>query len=280
MNNSVVSNDFSSKDSLPNDAISKCLKTLQILGERGAVRVSELSRELDVAASTAHRLLNILRIHDFAEQDPLSRRYLLGPAAVRLARNTRGDQSLVSTARPHLEWLSAGLDETVNLVSLDGQDVLFLDGVESRQPLRVATRTGARVPAYTTAGGKALLALLPPLSVRSRYSMGLTRITESTLIDIDALEIELAQVRNCGYGLNLGEHLEDILAIGVSVESAAGTPIAALTVAAPASRSNREQLITLAPLLHEVSLRITTDLRSPSGDTERRVILASLNESG
>lgn len=274
-----MSNDSPQNDPLPNDSISKCLKTLQILGDRGALRVSELSRELDVAASTAHRLLNILRIHEFAEQEPNSRRYLLGPAAVRLARNTRGDQGLVSTARPHLEWLSAGLDETVNLITLDGPDALFVDGVESRQPLRVATRTGARVPAYSTAGGKALLALLPPSSVRARYSGGLTRITEHTLVDLDALDIELEQVRECGYGCNLGEHLEDIFAIGVSVEGAAGLPIAALTVAVPATRSSRDRLVTLAPLLHEVSSRITTDLRSPTEGTDRRAILASLNES-
>jgi DNA-binding IclR family transcriptional regulator len=261
-----------SNDELPNDSISKALKTLQLLGDRGAIRVSELSRELNIAASTAHRLLNILRAHAFAEQDTRSRRYVLGPAAVRLALNARGDQGLISAARPHLEQLCAEINETVNLVVLDGADVIFIDGVEARQPLRIATRTGARIPAYAAAGGKVLLACLPTASVQSRYSKGLDQITPFTITDLNVLERDLEATRQAGFGINLGEHLLEINGVAVTVEGAAGTTIAALTVATPSSRWNKEELEELAPRMKEISNQITADLRLPSSSRQRTML--------
>ncbi|HVC24299.1 MAG TPA: IclR family transcriptional regulator [Acidimicrobiales bacterium] len=253
-----------SKDAIPNDSVSKCLRTLLLLASRESIGVSDLSRELDLAVSTAHRLLNILRIHEFAEQDPRTRRYLLGPAALSLGRLARGDHNLLSVSWPHLEQFCAEIDETINLVVLDGPDALFVDGIEARQPLRVATRKGARVPAYAAAGGKVLLAQLPRASVRARYASGLTRITERSIPDLGALEVELDAVRLCGYALNIGEHLSEVNAIAVAIEGVGGRPIAALTVAAPSTRWGRDRLERLAPQLHDVASRITMDLRNPS----------------
>jgi DNA-binding IclR family transcriptional regulator len=250
-----------SKDLGQHDAVSKSLRTLLLLASHDSMRVTDLSRELDVAVSTAHRLLNIMRVHDFVEQDMDSRRYRLGPAALKLGRHTRGDRNLTAVGHPHLARLCAELDETGNLVVLDGADALFVDGVESRQPMRVATRTGARLPAYATAGGKVLLAQLPFAIVRALYAEGLTRVTRYTLPDLEALERELRQVRERGYALNLGEHLTDVYAIGVPIDGVHGRPIAAVTIAAPSTRWDRDRLAALTPTLAAAAAEITQGLR-------------------
>lgn len=43
---------------------------------------------------------------------------------------------------------------------LKDDSVLFVDGVEAARLLRISARIGAKVPAYSTAGGRALLAEL------------------------------------------------------------------------------------------------------------------------
>jgi DNA-binding IclR family transcriptional regulator len=249
----------------PNDAVSKCLRALLVLATHESMGVSELSRELDVALSTAHRLLNIMRLHDFVEQDTHSRRYRLGLAARKLAEQTRGDQNLVTVGHRHLAQLRTVVDETVNLVVLDGAEALFIDGIQSRQPLRVATRTGARLPAYATAGGKVLLAHLPTSIVHTYYPAELRKVTRYTLPDRQALERELEKTRDCGYALNLGEHLVDVCAIAVPVNGAHGRPIAALTVAGPRTRWTRRRLVLLAPTLTATASAITDDLRGYAG---------------
>lgn len=249
-----------SNDSAQNDSVSKSLRILQLLACHESMRVTELSRELDVAASTAHRLLNIMRSHDFVEQDAESPRYRLGPAALKLGRQTGDVANLVPVSHPHLARLSAELDETVNLVVLDGPDALFLDGIQSRQPLRVATRTGARLPAYATAGGKVLLARMPYQSLCALYPAELRRITRYTLPDREALQRDLQKVRERGYALNLGEHLADVSAIGVPVNGEEGRAVAAVTVAGPVTRWNRRTLRALAPTVARAANAITQDL--------------------
>jgi DNA-binding IclR family transcriptional regulator len=249
-----------SKDSAQNDSVSKALRVLQLLACHESMRVTELSRELDVAVSTAHRLVNIMRNQDFVEQDADSPRYRLGPAALKLGRQTRAHPNLAAVSHPHLVQLCADLDETVNLVILDGPDALFLDGVQSRQPLRVATRTGARLPAYATAAGKVLLAQLPYQSLCALYPHELRRVTRYTLPGLEALRQELQKVRERGYALNLGEHLTEVYAIGVPVNGDHGRPIAALTLAGPVTRWNRRGLKALAPKLTEAAAAITQAL--------------------
>jgi DNA-binding IclR family transcriptional regulator len=240
--------------------VSKSLRILQLLACHESMRVTELSRELDVAASTAHRLLNIMRGHDFVEQDTDSPRYRLGPAALKLGRQARRHPNLRAVSHPHLVQLAADIDETVNLIVLDGTDALFLDGVPSSQPLRVATRTGGRLPAYASAGGKVLLAQMPYASLRSLFPQELRRVTRYTLPDLEALRQDLQKVRERGYALNLGEHLTEVYAIGVPVNDDRGRPIAAITVAGPVTRWNRRRLKALAPRLTDAAAMITREL--------------------
>ncbi|HEX4786930.1 MAG TPA: IclR family transcriptional regulator [Actinospica sp.] len=252
-----------SKELGTNDAVSKALRTLLILTAHDSLRVSDLARELNVAVSTAHRMLHIMSLHGFVEQEEGSRRYRLGSAALDIGRRPAG-RELAPTAHPHLARLSAELGETVNLLVLDGADAVFLDGVESRQPVRVATRTGSRVPAYESAGGKALLAQLPFAAVRTMYAGGLSRATRYTLPDLAGLERDLERTRERGYALNLGEHVAEIRAIGIAVRGPRGAPIAALTAAGPSSRWQSERLVTLLPRLRETAAAIERDLRRPA----------------
>ena len=252
-----------------NDTVSKTLRTLLMLTAHDSLRVTDLARELGVAVSTAHRMLHIMGLHGFVEQEEGSRRYRLGPAALNIGRRPAG-RELAPTAHPHLARLSADLGETVNLLVLDGSEAVFLDGVESRQLVRVATRTGARIPAYESAGGKALLAQMPFATVRSMYAGGLTRATRYTLPDLDGLDRDLALTRERGYALNLGEHVAEIRAIGIVVRGRQGGPVAALTAAGPSSRWERERLVALLPKLRERAAAIERDLREDV--TEHRPI--------
>jgi IclR family acetate operon transcriptional repressor len=106
-----------------------------------------------------------------------------------------------------------------------------------------------------------LLAHLPHAILLSYYPEHLRRITSSTLPDLPALEHELQQVRERGYALNVGEHLTEVCAIGVSINGRHGRPIAAVTVAGPSTRWNRRRLKALAPRLATAADEISRGLR-------------------
>ena len=55
----------------PIESVDNALKLVLLLGERPEIRMSEASRYLGVASSTAHRLLAMLQYRGFVRQDPV-----------------------------------------------------------------------------------------------------------------------------------------------------------------------------------------------------------------
>lgn len=221
----------------PIESVDNALKLLRMLRERREVRVSEASRSIGVARSTAHRLLAMLRHHGFVEQDPASRAYVAGPALVDLGAAMLRDRDIRARARPALEALSRETGETVHLIALQGRDVLFLDCVESTRAVRVGNRTGLVLPAHCTSAGKVLLAALPPDRLRDLYpDEHLPALTRRSIRTRARLARELNGVRRRGYATNFGETEDEIGSIGVLIRDRQRSPRAALSVAVPISR--------------------------------------------
>ena len=113
-------------------------------------------------------------------------------------------------------------------------------------------RTGARMPAYCTAGGKAMLADLDWSEVQTLYPHGLLPWPHAKIRDLPSLRRHLAKVRERGYGVNLQESEPGLTAVGMSVRSRSARPIAALSVATPTVRFYGHQEPELAGHLREV----------------------------
>jgi DNA-binding IclR family transcriptional regulator len=154
--------------------------------------------------------------------------------------------------RPFLYDLFERAGESVHLVVPAGSDVRFIDGIEGDQPLRVGVRTGARMPAYCTSGGKAMLADLDWSEVEALHPHGLRPWPHAKLHELPSLRRQLARVRKQGYGINVEESEPGVTAIGMSVRSRSGQPIAALSVATPTARFHRRQEPELCRHLREV----------------------------
>lgn len=221
------------------ESVDKALRLLLLMRHRGMVRVTDVSDELGVARSTAHRLLMTLAHHGFVVQDSISRSYRVGRVMVEIGLAAVGELDVRRKARQHMEKLAAELRETVNLLVLEGAEVRFIDGVESDRTLRVTSRTGLLLPAHATSGGKALLAELSFSDLEALYPNGLDRMTERTLTDINLLRDELAEVRRLGYATNRGEREHGVHAVAVCIHDHAGRAVAALAVSVPAPRASR-----------------------------------------
>lgn len=215
------------------EAVDRALVLLELLGERGELSVTEAARQLGVAPSTAHRLLTTLSHRNFAVQGE-RRLYHPGPALLAPGRN-HAAPTLRQLLRPHLEALFARTGETVHAMVLDGSDVVFLDGVEGAQALRVGLRTGTRMPAYCTSGGKAMLAELGPGEVDALHPRGLAPWPGEPIADLPGLHRELDLVRARNFGLNHDESEPGVTAIGASLGRIEGQR-AALSIAVPTSR--------------------------------------------
>ncbi len=223
----------------PISSVDNALRLLLMFREQQLVRVTDAGATLGIGRSTAHRLLAGLQHRGFVEQDSDTRAYRAGPALAEIGLAiVRGD-GLREQMRPFMERLRDELDETIQLVVLQGAECLFIETVESHRPVRTASRVGITVPAHCLSGGKAMLAELPPERLRELYpTPELPSATAFSLTTREALEADLKEVRRHGYATNFGESEEEIGSIGVVVRDAEGRARAGLAVSGPLSRLN------------------------------------------
>ena len=230
----------------PIASVDNALTLLELLRDRGQLRVADAAATLGTSRSTAHRLLAMLEYRGFARQDPASRGYTAGPALVAAGLAALAGMDIRGLARPVLERLTAEVGETAHLVVLDAGSVVFVESVETARALRIGSRLGRVMPAPCTAGGKAILAQLPPAEIRRLYPRGrLRRMTDRSLRTLAELALELDEVRRRGYAVNRGQSEEDVAAVAVAVPGP-GTARAAITVSAPMTRLKARDVSRLA----------------------------------
>jgi len=219
------------------EAVDNALQLIQLLRDTGSVRLKEAAAELGVAPSTAHRLLSMLVYRGFAVQDE-SRRYLPGPALGVGPSGLNWGRRLRDISQPHLEALSARLNETVNLMIRVGTKVRFLSTVESSNILRVGDRQGTVLPAARASGGKAILAELDPQAVEDLFFTDDPDAGEDFVPPArqGALRQELATIRTNGFAANFEGTEDGISAVGMALHNGAGSVVGAISVAVPTSR--------------------------------------------
>ena len=218
----------------PIESVDNALRLLLLLGERSEIRMTEASKYLGVASSTAHRLLAMLQYRGFIRQDPASKVYLPGPALTGVAFAVLARLDIPTTAAPILRRLSEELRETVHVGVLDGRSVRFVAALESPAAVRVASRLGRVMPAHCTSTGKAMLATLSLTELHSLYpDERLEQVTPLSIHSRSELERQLDRVRKDGYAVNREESEEGVASVAVAVPTSAPGMRLALNASAP-----------------------------------------------
>lgn len=245
-------------------ATSRALELLETIARTGrALALPELAALLDLPKPTVHRLCQKLEGEGYLMREPGGRRYTVGRRLLRLGLDVMRTGATFDR-RAILEKLVNEIGETCNFTALAGHEVVYLDRVEARWPLRLHLEPGSRVPLHCTASGKLFLAALPA-ERRDRLleALDLSAYTPTTLTSRAALDPELAAINAQGYSLDREEFLLGLIAIAVPVIDAQGTTLAAIACHAPSVRFSLDKAISHLALLQEAARRMAATL--PTG---------------
>jgi DNA-binding IclR family transcriptional regulator len=180
-----------------------------------------------------------------------SGRYRLGLGLVRLASLVTGRLDLPATARPHLEALVEGTQETASLSIFGGGQALTIDFIPSPRAVVSMVQLGRPSLVHCTSIGKLLLAYQPE-SVQARALAGpLPRFTSRTIVDPEILRVELWRILEQGYAVAEEEREPELNAIAVPVRGTHGRVVAALGVQGPAHRFDRAAMTRALPVLRQ-----------------------------
>jgi IclR family acetate operon transcriptional repressor len=250
------------------DALSTMLKPLALLekvaGMDHPATLAEIAEDCDVPKPTVHRWLGSLTNAGLLQRTPDGRRFELASRATRLAFAILSNGPSGALRHEILQSVVREVGESCNLTILRGAQVIYLDRVESKWPLRITFQPGSNVPAHCSASGKLFLALLPA-SRRERIIRELTleKFTEKTIIDAAVLRQEFTVIRRQSYSVDREEYLSGLICLAVPVFKGAGrsrTCIAALALQAPVARFSYDQMVQTLPTLQRASSALSVTL--------------------
>jgi len=216
----------------------RALAILELLGRyREGRTASEIARELALPHNSVSRITDTMHLRGWLYRREDDRRFMLTNRVADLTRPQVNDKSLVLCAWDSLKQLRDETGETAQLTTLAENKLLILEQCESDQAIKVTGRVGMRVPAYSSAPGKAILAHLPEADLTSFLaSVKLKSFTPTTCSTRRKLLANLHQTRTDGFATDLAEGLEGIHCVAAVIRDNYQYPIAALTVIAPSFR--------------------------------------------
>ncbi len=208
------------------------------------ISIRELSSAIGLPKGTTHRLLSSLSYFGYVRQDPKTRNYFLGLKFVELGQTLLGQLDLRKEAEPFLRDLAERTNETIHLVILDRNEIVYIDKVETdRNPsgLKMASRIGLRNPAHSSAVGKMIMANFSEEELQSFFKeKTLVRRTENTITDPILLREHLKTVRRQGYAIDDEENEKGIRCVAAPIYNEIGKTVAAISITAPAFRVTKK----------------------------------------
>lgn len=244
-------------------AVTRAAVILDLLAEnRGtAAGPSELARRLGLPKSSIANICAALADAGLARR--VGTGFALGRKLAELGGAYLASVDQIQEFYDASHELEAGSDETIQLAVLDGIQMTYLARHDGRQPVRLTSQIGRRLPASVTATGKAALSTLDRDEVAQRFEgVELPTLTRRSLPNLDALLADLDVVRQRGYSMDDEETVEGVVCFGVAIpgrEPGEGPYAASITLLK--ARATFDRVPVLIADLHRLAARLSDPLR-------------------
>ncbi|MFF0153861.1 IclR family transcriptional regulator [Micromonospora sp. NPDC005203] len=224
--------------------------------------LTEAADVLGVHKSTALRILQTLESARFVRRTGAGT-YVLGSGLIELSELALGSMDLRQFAAAHLRALQRETSHTVHLAQLTGDEIIYIDKVDSPafDAVKLPSRVGRAVSIYASAVGKTILAYLPA-EERDRLLSPVVfeRFTDTTFAHHESLEAELVRIRENGWATDNGEHDAYVMCVAAPIRDSRGQVIAAVSITAIEVIANLDQLKSNLPRLLETASQISCEL--------------------
>ena len=223
--------------------------------DRG-LTLADLSSRVALPKSTVHRYLATLLELGLAQRSDTDR-FRLGTKVIELAGAYLANSDLRKESQSVLDALSEQTNETVHLAVRSGAEVVYIAKVESKHALRMYSYIGARLPMYSTALGKSMLAFGPDDWLQETLAGGLEPRTPHTIVTASALQADLAAIRARGFSFDNEENEIDVRCVGAAVFDFTQSVIAAISLSGPTDRMGQKRSAELGPVVRQAAQHIS-----------------------
>jgi DNA-binding IclR family transcriptional regulator len=240
--------------------ISRAIHVLRLIATHApdGMRLVDVARQMGLERPTAHRLLKALTAEGMAVQDAATRRYSLGPLLFELGILATHRFNLKEVSQPVVAQLAEETGDTTFLFLRSGYDAVCISRIQGSYPIQTpSVPLGSRQPLGVSAGGLALLASLPEPESTALIKAVSPRLGAYGELDEDKVLELCGAARHAGYAVTGNHAVPGVRAIGLPVFNAAGSPVAAITVAATHARMTDQRITSILPRLRNAARELT-----------------------
>jgi DNA-binding IclR family transcriptional regulator len=248
-----------------NQNVIDALKLLDLFaGEEVELSLSEIHKKTSMSKSKVFRLLSslveskFLRKVKYTEHDI---RYQLGLKLMELGHLVSERLEIRQAALPHMRAVCNEIQEIVHLAVLDGNNAVYIEKVESDQPIRLYTQIGRTLPLYVGSGPKLLLAYMDHHKQEEILNnLIMNPFTKNTITSLTKLKKEIKRIREKGYSVSYGEQNLDTTGVSVPIRDFNREVVGVLTASGPSIRFDSKRRDTIYLALEQAAMRISSEL--------------------
>lgn len=247
-------------------ALRRGLDILELfLDANDGLRVPDITAKLDLPRASAHELVATLVDRGYlqAVSEPPSR-YKLGINAFRLGAAYEREIDMLAIGREHAAAVAAKCGETVQIVIREGAYVVYIVRIDSTHTVRLVSNVGTRLPAWCTAGGKAMLAALSDAALDELFptDADLVPMTDNSISTRERLFTELAEIRTRGWSEENSESNTNVACVAAPIRDRSGATVAAMSISVPLMRWNKQVKARYTKLVLEGAAEMSASLGS------------------
>ncbi|MCH1882001.1 IclR family transcriptional regulator [Agrococcus sp. ARC_14] len=243
-------------------SVARAIRLLKYMATVGKpLSLSLLARSVEMSKPAAFHLLRTLQLQGIVHKNE-DATYELSWGLWELGASVTRNLDVVQAARHHLDQLAEATGEVVLLSIRDGSSVIYLDRTEAGAGFGavMVANSGRRSSLHANASGKLLLAFAPQSVIDDVMSQPLRQFSSATITDPLVLNNQLGEIRRDNFSSCWQEQELGVSSIAVPIRDYSGGVVAAVAVAGPAARVNRQVLARLSAPLLAAGAHISRDL--------------------
>lgn len=239
--------------------------------------VTELAQRCEISKSQVSKILGALVNSGLVVQDPATRTYSIGQRCYVLGSRFTTYDVFCQAATPVMRGLLNRSGHSVLLSVPDGDQTLYLFGLEGPMFMDTGWRSGSSVPFGASSAGRVLMAFMEPEERNRLLALPVPALTPHTVRDRAAIEKLVATARHTGYCIQRGETSPGLGVITVPIFRAAQQVVGSIGLAFPSYSVAAEEEAGLVAQLHDAARAISQRLGSgayPFGAADPRPVAA------
>ncbi|WP_340373465.1 IclR family transcriptional regulator [Peribacillus sp. FSL E2-0218] len=244
-----------------NKTVVKSMQILTLFIDHPKLTFNEMMEHSNLPKTSLHRMVGSLEEMGFLTRDD-DGLYSLGLIFLQFGQLVGERLDIRAIAYPIMKQLRDDVEEAVNLIVRDKDEAMYIEKVDTLQPVRLYTSIGRRSPLY--AGDSRIILAYLPEEERETYIDGtdLHPIAIGTITDENTLRHALEEARANGYTITSSELENYTKSVSAPILNGKNQIIAAISVAGIEARFQEDRLPELIEKVTKAAKEISMKLGS------------------